>query len=189
MEKKLKGFLVILGTLIMGSIAFTPLTSYAAECSKTDTSGCAKKQANQEVIFNVNGYLTLDDVTKNINIRIAPDQKKTDTLTAMVTSSSKFTISLSAAQPNLVKSGSSEVIPGGTSSTSGKGWGIKKKDAAGNDLADYSSLTATPAVFYTGAATNNTSAKYNFEVGVWVDGTVEEGSYSTEVTVTAAVAQ
>lgn len=188
MEKKLKGFLVILGALIMGSVALTPLTSYAAdgECTKDNPSGCVTTTKAQQVNFNIQGYLTLDAVSASELIRVSPGQLKTGSLTAEVTSTGAFTISLSATNPSLVHTtDSSATIPAGTSqAASTSGWGIKKFGAAAG--ADYTALTATPTVFYDSGAAGNTSAEYEFEIGVWVDGQVKEGMYSTQVTVTAA---
>lgn len=188
MEKKLKGFLLILGALIMGSVALTPLTSYAAdgECSKENPSACVSDSGKQEISVNVQGFLTLDAVTSTELIRISPNQIKTGSLTASVTSTGSFTISLSADQPNLVNSSdNTAVIPAGTSQTaSASGWGIKKYGAASD--AAYTAISTTPQVFYEGPA-NNTSTSYGFEFGVWIDDQVPEGAYATQVTVTAAI--
>lgn len=188
MEKKLKGFLVILGALIMGSVALTPLTSYAAdgECTKDNPSGCVSATSQQKVNFNVQGFLTLDAVSASEIIRVAPGQLKTGVLTAEVSSTGAFTILLSAANPNLVNiDDSSAVIPSGTSQeASASGWGIKKYNAVDTN---YTQLTTSPTVFYdSGVTAGTTSAEYEFEIGVWVDDQVKEGKYSTTVTVTAA---
>ncbi len=200
METKVKILLIGTGVLMSLLVACTPLTSYVSaanfpciqfgqegdadyrvECDKPATSGSSTK-----VNLNVNSLLILDAASGD-RIAANPSNTATGNISATVRSSRNYTISLSAEQPNLLKSDdNSYLIPAKATLTPGTdAWGIKMTDAT-----DYTAITREPVVFYEGAATPLTEGsgrQTDFEVGVTVSSSLPAGTYSTAVTVTAAI--
>lgn len=200
METKVKNLLIGTGIFMSLMVAATPLTSYVSaanfpcvefgtegdpdhrvECDKPATSGGSTK-----VNLNVNSLLILDAASGD-HITANPSTTATGNISATVRSSRDYTISLSAEQPNLLKSDdASYLIPAKATLAPGTdAWGIKMTDAT-----DYAAITKDPVVFYEGAATPLTEGsgrQTNFEVGVTVSSSLPAGTYSTAVTVTAAI--
>ena len=69
----------------------------------------------------------------------------------------------------------SEIAPGKTA------WGIKKY---GENT--YTAITQTPQVFFTGGP-HDTTTTTEFEIGVSVSDRLPQGTYATDVTITAAI--
>lgn len=196
MEGKIQKLLVA-GSLLMGAaVALIPLTSYATdgpyptdgdkyapgyECDKQGT--CANGEGSTVVYINVDDILSLDAASGGDVIRVVPDMASTGTFSAQVRSAKAYTISLSADNPYLVNQADDiYVIPSRTTVGVGNtAWGIKKYNAD-----EYSAITTTPEVFFEGGP-HDESTVTEFEIGVSVTSNVPQGTYVTDVTVTAAV--
>lgn len=205
MERKIKTLLVATGILMGGMVALTPLTSYATNMNMGDNclqyqSGdiatiegtCVNRSGSTEVILNVQSLLILDAASGD-TIAAKGDETSTGTISATVRSSHDYTISLSSANPTLTNPDNTEyTIPATNDVTAGiNGWGVKK-DASVKTAADtdYTAVTNTPAVFYEGTSTSlaeGEGQKTDLEVGVGVSPVLPAGTYSTTVTVTAAI--
>lgn len=213
MERKIQKLLVVAGALMSVSVALLPLTSYAAitdpeysygyECNQNlPQNHCASGNAGPTTVtvdvkpaiqmYNAifdNGNAELDpndpDSATSGSIQVYPDTVRTGRLAVDVRSALPFTITLSAAHPYLANAeDDSFIIPARAEITVGKsGWGIKKSGAEG-----YTALTTTEQVFYDSTA-NNVAQWINFEVGVAASPNIPQGTYSTEVTVTAVSKQ
>jgi len=198
MERKIAKLLALTGVAVSAAAALTPLTSYAAidqhgyncDPSKATTTGVADLTTGgcagattgaKKVAVNVESNISIDAVS-GTTINMAPHILGTGEITATVTSTHPYTISLSSVQPNLVKTDNNALnIPAKSDFTKDdNAWGIKKSGAS-----NYSALTATPTVYYTGAAPAS-AATTKFEVGVAVNEETAPGTYQTDVTVTAA---
>ena len=173
MEHFVKKLLAITGIMIVAGLALLPVASYAAESSQ-----------NIDVEVVVARELRLDAASGGDTIDLVANRVNTGNISAQVYSTMPYTISLSAAQPNLVHSNlSSYFIPASSKVAVGTdAWGVKK---SGEDT--YTALGPDPAVFYTGnAATPDDGTTTNLEVGISLGTNLAAGTYSTEVTVTAA---
>lgn len=189
MERKLRGLLLALGILIMGSVAFMPLSSYAYGnnvCSdpgpdnycyidytnytpnnfgndySSDPSKRAQDGGEQKVKVTITDFLTLDAASGGEVIQAFPNMLRKGALTATVWSAKPFTISLSANDPNLSNTeDDTRIIPARSVVEEGKsGWGIKKKTTAG-DATDYTALSTSPTVYYEGPANDNVNANHS----------------------------
>lgn len=147
--------------------------------------GCASMTSDpKQVKVTIKSQISLDAVN-GVVINAVPYSIETGNLSATVSSTHPYTISLSATQPNLVNTKDSTLtIPAMDNFTKNNiAWGIKKQDAT-----SYSAITPTPTVFFTNA-NNGNSIVTNFEVGVAVTNQTTPGTYQTDVTVTAAIKQ
>ena len=172
MEHFIKKALVATGLLAAALVTLLPLSSYAADSATTT------------VTVNVAKVIRLDAASGGDTIDLVANQVSTGNISAQVYSTMPYTISLSATQPNLVHSTlSSYFIPASDDVAVGTdAWGVKKSGAA-----DYTAISTTPTVFYTGAAaTPAAGTTTNFEVGISLGGNLAAGTYSTDVTVLAA---
>lgn len=172
MEHFIKKALVATGLLAAALVTLLPLSSYAADSATTT------------VTVNVAKVIRLDAASGGDTIDLVANQVSTGNISAQVYSTMPYTISLSAAQPNLVHSTlSSYFIPASDDVAVGTdAWGVKK---SGEDT--YTALTSTPTVFYTGnAATPAAGTKTDLEVGISLGTNLAAGTYSTDVTVLAA---
>lgn len=206
MEGKIQKLLVA-GSLLMGAaVALIPLTSYATdgpyptngakyapgyECDKQGT--CASGDGNTEVVVNVADILSLDAVavsgnTGGTEIHVMPNVPAEGALQATVRSAKTYTISLSAENPYLVNQADDiYVIPSRANvNSSSTAWGIKKIGTTLNPDDVYSAITTNPEVFFEGGP-HDESTTTSFPVGVSVTANVPQGTYATDVTVTAAV--
>lgn len=198
MERKIAKLLALTGVAVSAAVALTPLTSYAAvnqhgyNCDKTKatttgtanliTGGCAGATTGaKQVSLTVESSLSID-ASSGTTINMAPHVLGTGAISATVTSTHPYTISLSSSQPNLTKTDNGALnIPAKSSFTKDdNGWGIKKSGES-----DYTALTGTPTVYYTSDAPA-AGVKTDFEVGVAVNERTAPGTYQTDVTVTAA---
>ncbi len=198
MERKIAKLLALTGVAVSAAVALTPLTTYAVvnqhgyNCDPSKatntgvanltTGGCAgQTTAAKDVAINVESNISIDAVS-GTRIEILPHVLGTGEISAKVTSTHPYTISLSSPQPNLTKTDNGALnIPASDNFTKDdNGWGIKKYNQS-----TYSKLTATPTVYYDSA--NPASAvTTKFEVGVAVNERTQPGTYQTDVTVTAA---
>ncbi len=207
MERKIAKLLAFTGVAISAAMALTPLTSYAIvnqhgyNCDPSNpstltnadgwgigndtTGGCASQTSGAKpVTLNVESQISLDAVSGTI-INVTPHVLGTGEISATVSSSHPYTISLSSGQPNLTNTINGALnIPAKSSFTKDdNAWGIKKQDAS-----DYSAITTAPVVYYT-STTPASSATSKFEVGVAVNEQTAPGTYQTDVIVTAAIKQ
>lgn len=183
MERKIKQLLLVTGSVLSAAVALVPMSSYAAYSDfdqSPDTSG------NTAVKVNVLNSISLDAASAGSTVNVSPETVGTGTISASVSSTAAYTISLKAvSNANLVnKSNSSATIPAGTNVRAGNSaWGIKKPGAS-----TYTALTTSSQVFYNGTGSGaNNSIKTDFPVGVSVNSTVPGGTYSTEIEVLAAL--
>lgn len=199
MEKMVKKLLVATGLIASAAVALMPLTSYAAQtvvnqapfangyaCNDAQSGNeCARAEDGPTVVtVNVKPVLSIDATSGGHLIQVNPDMIGRGTLSAQIRSAMNFTVSLSAEVPYLQNEENSEyIIPANNTIEVGKSaWGIKKI----GDTDEYTALTSTPAVFYTGPAQDNPEW-IDFEVGVSAGPKLPQGFYSTTVTITAAV--
>lgn len=196
MERKIAKLLALTGVAVSAAVALTPLTSYAVasscDLSKATTTGvedlttggCAGAVTGaKKVAVNVESSLSID-ASSGTTINMTPHVLGTGAISATVTSTHPYTISLSSTQPNLIKTDNNNLnIPAKSSFTKDdNGWGIKK-----NGEESYTALTNAPTVYYTGAEpAYPTGKETKFEVGVAVNEQTTPGTYQTDVTVTAA---
>ncbi len=202
MENKVKKLLIGTGVLMSVLVAATPLTSYVSAtnfsfpCVEFGKPGdpdyhkeCenpASDNGRTKVNLNVNSLLVLDAASAD-RITANPSTTATGNISATVRSSRNYTISLSAEHTSLQHdSGDGYLIPANSTLTPGtNAWGIKMAEAT-----DYTAITKNPVVFYEGAATPITEGsgrQTDFKVGVTVSPNLPAGTYSTAVTVTAAI--
>ncbi len=182
METKIKNIFLASTAILALSTAFLPFMSCSAE-GLADEKG-PKDDGTTKVSVIVDDYISLDAASAGDTIDVSADAPGKGKITATVSSTADYTISLSAANPNLVKTDdTSKTIPAGTNiAVNNSAWGVKKYGAS-----DYTALTTSPIQFYEGtAATGAAPQTTEFEVGVSVDASVPVGTYSTEVTVLAA---
>ena len=168
---------MLLGGVIAGFAAMIPMVTYA-ETKTADTS----------VTVNIATSLTVEatGVTQNINAGSISEDGR---IIATVKSNSPYTISLNAKEHADLKDpdNSYESIPASATVVAGTdAWGIKKKGGASNE-AGYTAITTSPVVFYRAAAgTGAESIVTDFTVGISITSSLSAGTYSTDVTVTAA---
>lgn len=132
------------------------------------------------------------DVAGN-HIQAYPDMIAHGRIYANVRSAKPYTISLSASTPQLTsETDDSFIIPARDNPTVGKsGWGVANGIQGSLDDIDfnaqtYKAITMIPTVFYDGGADDEITTT-NFPLAVSVSSNLPRDSYSTEVTVTAAV--
>lgn len=182
MEKHIQRLLVITGLLVGAGFAALPLASYAApvEQFKAITKDDRTLEGNSQVNVIVGASLALDLAAGSVSIPLDYNAVKTGTIGATVTANQEYTVSLSAAEPRLVHAeNSSYSIPASDNVAVGTdAWGVKKSGAT-----TYTGLTTTPVVFYTGTSADS----HSFEVGISLGSFLPAGTYSTDVTVTAAL--
>lgn len=179
----------------VGSYAYTTDPNVTIECTAAEVAAgtCKEGSSDAEVgssTFGVSSkttfsmtvpkVLTLSNVSGGSVIEATVDELATGTLSAKVTSNTGYTISLSATNPALTMSGTSNTIAAGNAVTANT-WGIKK-----NGESAYTGLTTTAVPFFTSTGAAPAGVTTPFEIGVKVDATVPAGNYSTIVTVTAA---
>lgn len=174
--------LFLSGCLVVGlAVSLTSFATYAA-----DEPTASETTSFKLTVLNP---LTLSDVKANTITANPGGAVATGTLSATVQSGSKYTLSLSAAEPDLSPSkGGSDKIVASNGLTAANSWGIKMKTGAADDAnaEAYTAITPTSTVFYTSAAAAETEAITNFEIGVKTTKTLPADTYSTTVTVTAA---
>lgn len=176
-----KNSLIILGSILASIAAIIPMASYAA----TDTAN---------VTVSVQPSISIDASAGTGEVAATTGKVTDSTIKATITSNQAYTISLSAAEPRLIRQGATnpgtdEYIPSISNVTDGQnGWGIKKKNSDGTDQANYSAVTALPVVFYT-SATGALGAQTVFTVGIGTTAELASGTYQTDVTITAATTQ
>ena len=172
MEHFVKKLLVATGILAAASVTMLPLASHAADSATTT------------VTVNVLRTICLDAASGGSTINLVANQVNTGNISATVTSTAPYTISLSATQPNLVHSTlSSYFIPASDKVAVGTdARGAKKSGDSG-----YTAISTTPTVFYTGnAATPDAGTTTDLEVGISLGTNLAAGTYSTTVSVLAA---
>lgn len=206
MEGKIQKLLVASSLLMGAAVALIPLTSYATdgpyptngdkyapgyECNKQGT--CAHGEGSTVVYVNVDDILSLDAVAfsgtnGDTAIQVMPNMPREGSLQATVRSAKPYTISLSAENPYLVNQADDiYVIPSRANvSNDSTAWGIKKIGETLNPDDVYSAITTNPEVFFEGGP-HDESTTTEFPVGVSVTANVPQGTYATDVTVTAAV--
>lgn len=167
--------LFLSGCLVLGiATSLTALSStYAA-----DTTA----QGSTAFKLTVLKALTLSNVASS-TITAKPGNIATGSLVATVESGSKFSLSLSASQPNLVKDASANIpAASNLAGITTNGWGVNK---AGSSY-DYDAVTTSAVVFYTSSGAATTATDITLLVGVRTTSILPSGTYTTTVTVTAA---
>lgn len=154
MERKIAKLLAFTGVAISAAMALTPLTSYAIvnqhgyNCDPSNpstltnadgwgigndtTGGCASQTSGAKpVTLNVESQISLDAVSGTI-INVTPHVLGTGEISATVSSSHPYTISLSSGQPNLTNTTNGALnIPAKSSFTKDdNAWGIKNRTRA-----------------------------------------------------------
>lgn len=209
MEKTIQKLLVLTGIFIGAAVALTPLTTYADSSScrpagapadpdeviDVNTADYAENgnQNNTNVCVYVDTVLSLDAANGGDKITMYPDMVRTGQFNVQVRSAMPYTISLSAEEPELKEvTTESYFIPARSEIVAGKvGWGIRKA----SQTEGYTAVATVPQVFFdsttddngTGTDVADLSTWHAFEIGVSVTDKVPQGTYATEVTVTAAV--
>ena len=209
MEKTIQKLLVLTGIFIGAAVALTPLTTYADSSSCRPTGAPADpdevidvntadyaengNQNNTNVCVYVDTVLSLDAANGGDKITMYPDMVRTGQFNVQVRSAMPYTISLSAEEPELKEvTTESYFIPARSEIAAGKvGWGIRKASQTDG----YTAVATVPQVFFdsttddngTGTDVADLSTWHAFEIGVSVTDKVPQGTYATEVTVTAAV--
>lgn len=176
MEKIIKK-LFISGVLALAlAISCTALTStYADGDAATEDTTFELTVPEAIVLSQVNGVHIEQASLAAIN---------EGNIVAEVLANSNYQIQLSATVPDLKLSSATAdtpAIPATANVQAGvNGWGIKNASNA------YEAITTTPKPFYNGLKTGNTPASINFPVGIGVAPTLQNGTYSTVVTLTVA---
>lgn len=173
---------LLAGGILASFVALAPLTAYAVSVTSNP---------NPTVTVTVNPVLTLDSAT-SASLTADSSQVVDTTFNVKVTANKGYTISLHAPESTaLTATGDiSDSIPAASTLTAGtNGWGIKKKSAdnSADDANDYTAITGSAVQFY--KSTSGTIAAgvtTTFTVGVAIAPTLTAGSYSTNITVTAA---
>lgn len=139
---------------------------------------------------------TSDTGSDGVKLIAFPDMVSHGRIYANVRSARPYTISLSAATPYLTNvEDDSFIIPARDNPTTGtSGWGVATGfqgsfSAVDFDAQDYKAITSTPTVFYDSDVANDDITTTNFPVAVAVSAKLPQGTYVTEVTVTASVKQ
>ncbi len=194
MEKIIQKLLITTGLVIGVFVAALPFGASAADglvkVTTTECNAADYQEGNTlqcytggfDITVNVKTALRLDAVAGPATIKPTPTSIGTGSISATVTATGIYTLSLSSANPELQHTTYNATIPSVDGVEAGvPGWGVKKGDSS-----DYSAVTTTPTVFYTspsgGAATTT-----NLEVGIGVGAGTPAGDYATSVTVTAAL--
>lgn len=183
---------LFLGGTLMVALAVSMMTvgTYAADQTCTGAS-CATTGVTSQTKFSltVDKVLTISTNPSSAEITAIPNQVATGTLSVGVQTNSPYTISLSATQPNLVNTVDNTQVIRASSNVSGTDntWGIKKMSAANAPTGNYVALTSGNATFLDSTTAAPAGQTSNFEIGVGTTATLPDGTYSTTVTVTAAV--
>ena len=209
MEKIIRR-LFLSGTLLVGlAVTGLSLQTYADETTykcddgstlDSDNKTCTSDGDSAGISGTTSFSIKIDKALTLSNVQGADIDKASfasvaeGTIKATVTSNSKYSISLSATEPNLKLSGdptgaqviqASDTVTKGGASINGtltSTWGVKK---AGAD--DYTAITPSPVSFFTSTGKSAaTGTETILTVGVGVTPTLQAGSYSTQITVTAA---
>lgn len=191
MERTVRKLLALTGIFIGAAVALTPLTTYAdsyGDFIKDKTSA----NGSSTVYVNVDTVLSLDAANGGDTIEAFPDMVRTGQFNVQVRSAMPYTISLSADQTELADEDDTFFIPARSEITAGKvGWGIRKAD----QTEGYTAVQTTPQVFFDSTVSDNgtntnvadESTWHAFEIGVAINSKIPQGTYITDVTVTAAV--
>lgn len=171
--------LLIAGGILASVAALAPMATYAA--SDSDTAN---------VSVTVNPTITIDSTT-DFSQTMTSSNIITGNISATITANKAYRISLSAAEPALKASGTTDTIPANANVAAGtNAWGIKKKGGTTNNdnntnASAYTAITTSSVVFYNAPA-GATGVKTDFAVGISIAPSLSAGTYATTVTVTAA---
>lgn len=195
MEKIIKKLFFATSALVAVSLALAPVTAYlssenahAVECrAVNDEKKTCQDNSNTTLSVEIISNLTLDTVTPPAVLNVAPGtDDKTGTFTAQVSANQAYVIQLSAEEPNLTTADKSANIPAKAGfSTTVSGWAIQDQTDSNN----WKAVTKGAQTFFKGSA--NTGADIaakttTFTFGVGASQSQTPGTYTTNVTVTAA---
>lgn len=173
---------IIKKLFITGTLAF----ALAISCTALTSSYAEGDAATEDTTFEltVPEVIVLSRVT-GVNIEQASLGTINEAnIVAEVMTNSNYQIQLSAAQPDLKLNGdaaSAVAIPASDTVQAGvNGWAVKNASNA------YQAVATTPKPFYNGIKTGSTPANVNLPVGIGVAPTLQNGTYSTFVTLTLA---
>ncbi len=151
------------------------------------------------VSVKIDSILSLDAASTKMEgvIPAYPDMIKNNFLDVKVRSAKEYTISISAEDPLLTMEGNEVMIirpKSGIEAAGTYGWGIKKKISQDADANTYSAVSSNSETFFTGQPTDTISSHdeqnfvtTKFDVGVRASEQNLQGTYSTDITVIAAV--
>ncbi len=134
---------------------------------------------NNNIEITVNPTISLD-VANEVNVEKSETNPSTANLDVKVSSNQKYSVGISAVNPNLI-SATSEVkilAKSGLLNTAENGWGIKLKDNT-----NYTALTTSLQTFYTASGAEIKTIPFAIGISTALD--IPNGEYSTEITVTA----
>lgn len=193
MERKIRNLLVATGVILSSAVALLPLTSYAVtgpgyahgyECNdEQEGNECAREDGDLLVRVVIDPTIAIDMASGGDTIQAYPNMVNTGKISAEVRSASPYTISLSADEPYLTNTDddSYNILPRAVE-TGKNAWGVKKD---GEDT--YTAISTVPQVFYSSDSAADDGQLTEFEVGVSISPTLPQGTYQTDVTITAAV--
>jgi len=214
MEGKITKLLVSTGIVMAAAVSMIPLTSYAAVVPRmvehgfycdpkvtdeTASNYCAQDSSTEQVSVNVASVLELDAAGTKMEgiIPAYPDMIRNNFLDVKVRSAVDYTISISAEDPFLTKEDNDSMIiraKSGIEADGIYGWGIKKKTSQDSDDSSYTAIGTASETFFTGKPTDTIATRdeenfvtTKFDVGVRASEQNTQGTYSTDINITAAV--
>lgn len=178
----------------------TCASSADSEYTYTDEEGnIVTLPSETGVSVNIGSILSLDAASTKMEgvIPAYPDMIKSNLLDVKVRSAKDYTISISAEDPLMTMEGNEVMIirpKSGIEADGVYGWGIKKKTDQNTDASSYSAVTSNSETFFTGKPTDTITGHdeqnfvtTKFDVGVRASEQNLQGTYSTDITVIAAV--
>ncbi len=131
------------------------------------------------VVVNINPQISLD-VANEVNVEKSETNPSTAGLDVKINSNQKYSVGISATNPNLTSSTNNVAIPAksGLLNTAENGWGIKLKDDT-----EFTALTSTLQTFYTASGAEIKTIP--FTIGISTSPDLPNGEYSTDITITA----
>ncbi len=135
--------------------------------------------AEDNVTVNINPQISID-VVDEVVVEKGENNPATADLNVKVSSNQKYTLGISARNPNLTSSTSNVKIlaKDGLLNTTENGWGIKLKDDT-----EFTALSNTSQTFYTASGAEIKTIP--FTIGISTAPDIPNGEYSTDITVTA----
>lgn len=169
---------LLAGGVLVSLASFIPLTTYAVD-----------NPADVTITAVVNPAITLD-AAEGFSVKGDSGEILTGKVKATVRSNTKYTVSFKTAtsETSMIAEDSPEVIPASADvRKNNDAWAIRSKLADGTD-SDYVAIDSVGKTLFTSNGTNDGTAPLQFEVGISTHQSITAGSYSVDLTVTAAAA-
>lgn len=170
-------------SLAMATLAsIFPLTAYAAT-----------KNTNLTLTATVNPSISID-AASGFSITGEAGSVMNGVISASVTANTKYTLGLKVKDGSASTAMVSEVgesIPASSSVIANtSAWGVKKKTGPGDldNATDYSEVTMLNTNFFTSTGNSDGRTPIKFQVGISTAPNIAAGSYSVNLTLTAAPA-